>query len=220
MTEKSQPARRPRRLKAKPRPATDREERTLALRSAILESAIEEFATKSYAGASLRAIAAKTGIELGHLGYHFSTKLELWQAAVSAIFESFPDIRSMDPPANAAEAAMNMTRVVAGYASFALSHPEHIQIVFSEAPAGGERLAWIADNFLDGIVADVSRQLEAAQRFGVLAAVPVSIFFSAMVGVSAINFALPHLRDIFSGQAMTIEELLVTLARLIPRPEA
>lgn len=219
MSEESEPARRPRRLKAKPRPTTDREERTLALRSGILESAIEEFATKGYAGASLRAIAGKTGIELGHLGYHFSTKLELWQAAVAAIFEGFPDIRALPLPNNAAEAATNMSRIVAGYAAFALSHPEHIQIVFSESPAGGERLAWIAENFLNGIVADVSRQLEAAKGFGVLEAVPVNIFFSAMVGVSAINFALPHLRDILAGHEMTIDELLAIASQLFPQVE-
>lgn len=218
MSDQTATPRRPRRLKAKPRPATDREERTLALRSAILESAIEEFATKGYAGASLRAIAAKTGIELGHLGYHFSTKLELWQAAVAAIFEDFPDIENMPLPADAAEALGHVTQIVSGYAAFALSHPEHIQIVFSESPAGGERLTWIAENYLNGIVASITRQLEAAQRLGVLEAVPVGIFFSAMVGVSAINFALPHLRDILAGREMSIEDLQAGLARLLPQP--
>ncbi|MFA5121657.1 TetR/AcrR family transcriptional regulator [Zavarzinia sp.] len=202
----SPPSRAPaRRLRARPRPATDREERTQALRSAILESAIAEFAAHGYGGASLRAIAARTGIELGHLGYHFSTKLELWQAAVAAIFEAMPSPEAVPLPETAEQAVTSLSTLVRNYADFCVSHPEHIQIVFGESPAGGERLQWLSDNFLNPVVQGFNRHIEAARNLGIAGAVPPSLMIAALVGISAINFALPELRDTLRLDAISTE---------------
>lgn len=202
----------------KPRKGTGREERTQALRQAIVDSAIKEFAAKGYAGASLRMIAGRTGIELGHLGYHFATKLELWQAAAAALFDLMPAPGDLPPATSAAEASANIIRLIGDYASFCVSHPEHIQIVFSESPTGGERLDWLAENYLNTIVAGLGQHLDAAHRFGVLRDIPASIFIAAMVGISAINFALPPLRDILLRGGLDLGPMQDLLLRFLPPP--
>ncbi|WP_109901507.1 TetR/AcrR family transcriptional regulator [Zavarzinia aquatilis] len=202
--------------RGRPRKGKGREERTLALRQAIIESAIKEFAAKGYAGASLRMIAGRTGIELGHLGYHFATKLELWQAAAAALFDVMPAPGDLPPATSAAEASANIIRLIGDYASFCVSHPEHIQIVFSESPMGGERLDWLADNYLNAIVAGIALHLDAAHRFGVLREIPASIFIAAMVGISAINFALPPLRDILLRGGLDLGPMQDLLLRFLP----
>ncbi|MCW0181196.1 MAG: TetR/AcrR family transcriptional regulator [Zavarzinia sp.] len=199
-----------------PRPMTGRTERTQALRSAIIDSAIKEFAAKGYAGASLRMIAGRTGIELGHLGYHFSTKMDLWQAAVAALFDAMPKAADIPLATTPAEASANVGQLIVDYASFCITHPEHIQIVFGESAAGGERLDWVARHYLDDTVAGLARHIDAAHRFGVLANVPASVFIAAMVGMSAINFALPPLRDILLGGGLDLGMMQTLLGRLLP----
>lgn len=212
----SDPANKPRRRQ--PRSA-GREERTQALRQAIIDSAIAEFAALGYGGASLRSIAGKTGIELGHLGYHFSTKMELWQAAVASIFDDMPKPGEVPLPQSADEARITVSRLIGDYASFCISHPEHIQIVFSESAAGGERMDWITQHYLNDIVAGFTRHIEAVHRLGVLTAIEPGIFISALVGMSAINFALPPLRDALMGGGISPDALARLLATLIDASE-
>lgn len=200
----------------RPRATTGRVERTQALRNAIIDSAIKEFAAKGYSGASLRVIAGRTGIELGHLGYHFSTKMELWQAAVAALFDAMPRADAIPRATNAAEASANVGRLIVEYASFCITHPEHIQIVFGESAAGGERLDWVARHYLDDTVAGLTRHIEAAHEFGVITNLPASVFIAAMVGMSAINFALPPLRDILLGGGLDMNTMQTLLGRLLP----
>ncbi|MCF4165099.1 TetR/AcrR family transcriptional regulator [Zavarzinia compransoris] len=186
---------------------TGREERTRALRQAIIESAASEFAAQGYGGASLRSIASRTGIELGHLGYHFSTKMELWQAAVTHIFEAIPKASEIPLAEDEDEARSSIARMAMDYAAYTEAHPEHIHIVFSESAAGGERLDWLADHFLNDVVRGLRGHIERASKLGVLAATDASIVLAALVGVSAINFALPKLRDILLGGGVTLETL-------------
>lgn len=186
---------------------TGREERTRALRQAIIESAASEFAAQGYGGASLRSIASRTGIELGHLGYHFSTKMELWQAAVSHIFETIPISADIPLASNADGARASIIKMALDYAAFSQAHPEHIHIVFSEAAAGGERLDWLADKFLNKVVEGLRSHIEHAHNLGVITAANASIVLAALVGISAINFALPKLRDILLGGGVTLDAL-------------
>lgn len=196
--------------------AGGREERTQALRQAIIDSAVKEFAANGYGGASLRVIASRTGIELGHLGYHFATKLELWQATVASLFDAMPDPSDLPPATTAAEARSNILRLITDYAAFCASHPEHIQIVFSESAAGGERLDWVARHYLNDIVAGITRHIDAAQGFGLLTALPGPAFVAALVGMSAINFALPPLRDILLSGGIDLGALEGLVAMLLP----
>ncbi|HEV8267367.1 MAG TPA: helix-turn-helix domain-containing protein [Thermoanaerobaculia bacterium] len=51
-------------------------------RAAILAAARELFARHGYAGASTRALAARAGVNVATLRYHFGNKEALWRAAL------------------------------------------------------------------------------------------------------------------------------------------
>src|SRR6059058_4737465 len=59
-----------------------------ATRDAILAAALDEFAERSFDGATMRAIAARAGVTQPLLNYHFSAKDDLWRAAVDRLFAS------------------------------------------------------------------------------------------------------------------------------------
>ena len=55
-------------------------------RERILDAALDVFAERSFDGASTREIALRSGVTQPLLNYHFSTKVELWRAAVDRLF--------------------------------------------------------------------------------------------------------------------------------------
>ncbi len=63
-----------------PRPSAD------ATRERILTAALDLFSELSFDGATTREIAARAGVTQGLLNYHFSSKDELWRAAVDGLF--------------------------------------------------------------------------------------------------------------------------------------
>ncbi|HUC21102.1 MAG TPA: helix-turn-helix domain-containing protein, partial [Streptosporangiaceae bacterium] len=70
-------------------PATTRATRPSAdgTRDRILAAALDLFSELSFEGATTREIAARAGVTQPLLNYHFSTKDELWRAAVDGLFE-------------------------------------------------------------------------------------------------------------------------------------
>src|SRR5579872_2931091 len=57
-----------------------------ATRQRVLAAALDLFSEQSFDGATTREIAARAGVTQPLLNYHFSSKDELWQAAVDGLF--------------------------------------------------------------------------------------------------------------------------------------
>ena len=51
-------------------------------RQAVMEAALGEFSEKGYEGAGMRAIAARAGMEPGHLTYYARSKEALWRSVI------------------------------------------------------------------------------------------------------------------------------------------
>src|SRR5690242_8743292 len=62
-----------------------------ATRERILAAALDLFSELSFAGATMRDIAAQAGVTQPLVNYHFSSKDELWRAAVEGIFAELND---------------------------------------------------------------------------------------------------------------------------------
>lgn len=60
---------------------------THATRRVLLESATRLFAASGYRGTSVREITASAGVNLGAITYHFGSKAELYQQAISRVQE-------------------------------------------------------------------------------------------------------------------------------------
>jgi len=115
-------------------------------RRRILDAAIEVFAERSFDGASTRDIAARAGVTQPLLNYHFSSKDELWRAAVDAIFERLDDalrirtagLRGVDPLTTA-------KLLVREFVHFSAHHPQLHRIITGEGKTDGERMRWMTD---------------------------------------------------------------------------
>src|ERR1043165_9830631 len=57
-------------------------------RQRILAAALDLFSELSFDGATTREIAARAGVTQPLLNYHYSSKVELWRAAVDGLIES------------------------------------------------------------------------------------------------------------------------------------
>src|SRR6266436_2196516 len=63
------------------------QQRSVETRRAILNAALAEFAEKGFDAASIRAIAARTGLQHPLVTYHFRNKDILWRSAAEYAFE-------------------------------------------------------------------------------------------------------------------------------------
>src|SRR5580700_11550563 len=63
-----------------------------ATRERVLAAALDLFSELSFDGATTREIAARAGVTQPLLNYHFSTKDELWQAAVDGLFAELNEV--------------------------------------------------------------------------------------------------------------------------------
>src|SRR5260370_17262477 len=63
------------------------QQRSQDTRSAILDAALAEFASKSFDAASIRSIAERIGVQHPLITYHFRSKEILWRAVAEYVFE-------------------------------------------------------------------------------------------------------------------------------------
>src|ERR1700741_1025146 len=67
-------------------------------RSAILDAALAEFASRHFDAASIRSIADRIGLQHPLITYHFRTKEILWRAVAEHVFERIRRERDANLP--------------------------------------------------------------------------------------------------------------------------
>src|SRR3954465_1117230 len=98
------------------------------MRQQLLESALVEFGTKGFDGASTRSIAQRVDAHQPQINYHFASKEALWFAAVTPPCEllgeglaALPGLPSVDDPQ---ELAVVFAEAIRRFVRFAAAHPE------------------------------------------------------------------------------------------------
>ena len=138
-------------------------------RARILEAALEAFSLHGYDGARTREIAARAGVPLGLLQYHFGGKPKLWQAAVD---RAFGELRAgLDAVLSAPEPADLRERLrllVRGHAQFAARHPEFVRLMHEEGKRRGPRMRWMVDRHVKPVFDELLPLVERAQQAGLL----------------------------------------------------
>jgi AcrR family transcriptional regulator len=118
------------------------------IREALLQSALVEFGTNGFEGASTLAIARRVEAHQPQINYHFQSKETLWTTAVDYLFGLLgeelegvlpPDLTRVGVPQLAAAFADGIRRFV----GFAAEHPELNQIMVHEGTAASDRLVWM-----------------------------------------------------------------------------
>lgn len=169
------------------------------LRELLLESGLQEFASKGFDGASTRSIAERVDAHQPQINYHFASKAALWEAAVDHLFALLvaevgpipPAVGFDDPQELAAAFAERIRRFV----RFAAAHPELNQILVHEATADTERLRWLVDRHVRPLHLSITTYWDRLRHAGIAAPVPTESVHYVLVGAASLPFVnAPEMR--------------------------
>lgn len=119
-------------------------EAAVARRRAVLRAALEEFAEHGYEGAGLRAIAARAGLEPGHLAYYARSKELLWQAVVRDFASGLLDLFAGLTPAAASRATPAEARaLLASVLGHFAANPQLTRLMLHEFSVASARNDWV-----------------------------------------------------------------------------
>lgn len=171
------------------RRTTARRRGSEAVAGELLEAALVEFAAHGFEGASTRAIAARAGWHQPQINYYFSSKEELWRAAVDQLFQRLDAevIAGLDGAADSPAAVL--AAAVRRFVRFSARHPELHRIMNLEATADSERLDWLVDGHVRERYAVVSRLWSAVRATGSGADLSALEVWELLIGVGALPFA-------------------------------
>lgn len=149
-------------------------------RQAILAAAIDSFAAYGFEAASVGNIAAKSGTKKALVQYHFSTKEDLWKAAVNELWEqretALPKYFAGENQAAGTDDSSNENTndaqqirfVFKQIIRFAFDHPAWVGIMFREAATPGPRLNWFIEQHLRHDYQQGIEFIKTAQQCGLL----------------------------------------------------
>lgn len=140
------PSRRGRRgAVAEPAGSSQRNPATL---DAILDVAIELFAQFGFQGTAMSAVARSAGVTQPLMHYYFSSKDELWRAAVGKAFnemlvhqEMIKELRQLDP-------VSGLRLLINRHISFLARHPSVAPLIAGESQFMNERITWLTDTYI------------------------------------------------------------------------
>jgi AcrR family transcriptional regulator len=118
-------------------------------RERILAAALTAFSSAGFQGASTRHIARDAQVTHQLVAHYFATKQALWEAVVNSVFEPFgAAIDTRLEGLLGVEPRTVAKLVMKEFVVESAQHPEVNRIVLQEAKAGGDRMRWLADNYL------------------------------------------------------------------------
>jgi AcrR family transcriptional regulator len=120
-----------------------------ATRERILAAALDLFSELSFAGATTREIAARAGVTQPLLNYHFSSKDELWRAAVDGLFDRLTS--SLTARADGLRGVDEVTvarLMVREFISFSATHPQLHRIITQECKTDGPRMDYLVEHHI------------------------------------------------------------------------
>ena len=128
------------------------------LKQAILHAAEGEFGVKGFDGASLISIAQKAGVTQPLIHYHYSNKLELWNAVIRSLFDTLTDelselnVDEITPELSKKldqKTAFNaLSQLTGNFIAFSSLRPALAQIMFHEMSSPGIRAEFLRTNYV------------------------------------------------------------------------
>ena len=136
-------------------------------RERILNAAAEEFARYGLEGASIRSIAAHTGVSHTRFVYYFDSKEGLWQAVVERACTDL--IKRYAAPLENADKVSDaelLKRIYTEYIRFAAENPHVSWIMSHSSREGGETARWRIKTFVAPSFKVVDDLIASAQKTG------------------------------------------------------
>jgi AcrR family transcriptional regulator len=163
------------------------------VRELLLESALVEFATKGFDGASTTSIARRVDAHQPQINYHFDSKRALWTAAVDHLFALLhADLGDLGPvpgdgddPIALGEATADLIR---RFVRFAAAHPELNRILVHEGTEDGPRLRYIVDTHVQPIYELIRATWTQLRAAGIAAPIDPAMVHYVVVGAASLPF--------------------------------
>lgn len=171
----------------------------------VLDAALRFFGDFGYEAASLRLIAEQAGVSHGVVRLHYGSKDELWKEAVRFLFaRQFEEMLvQLDSPVMVKDPRDGVEQLIRSYVAYCARHPEHIRIMVREAIGGGERLEWMAREFIAPLHARAEIRFREAVKAGVLPDLPlVSLLYIVVGAVQSMSLLASEVQAIHGVDAM------------------
>jgi AcrR family transcriptional regulator len=178
-------------------------------RERILAAALDVFSDRGFDGASTREIAARAGVTQPLLTYHFTSKTELWRAAVDRVFAALG--RAMGARAEGLRGvdALTVARLlVREFVAFSARHPQLHRIITQESKLDGPRMDWLVERHVRPLYLAATAQFAALAEQGHMPAIPPAHLYYILTGAGATMFVLgPECRRL-SGLDPACDEVI------------
>ncbi|NPT46335.1 TetR family transcriptional regulator [Paraburkholderia sp. 1N] len=162
------------------------QQRSQETRSAILNAALAEFASKGFEAASIRSIADRIGLQHPLITYHYRSKDVLWQAVAEYVFErirhEWEAYLTDTPPAEAADRVRLVYRALF---RFTVDFPQFHRFMLQEFLVYSPRLQWLADTVLKPLISWLIPQIRAAQNEHALPQVEPILLHYLMISLTS-----------------------------------
>jgi TetR/AcrR family transcriptional regulator len=169
----------------RPRPSAD------ATRERILAGALDLFSELSFDGATTREIAARAGVTQGLLNYHFSSKDELWRAAVDGLYAELN--QALDARAEGLRGVDALTvakLLIREFIYFSATHPQLHRIITQECKHDGSRMDWMVERHIRPRYEQTAALFTQLVRAGHLPDIPVAHLYYILTGAGPTMFVL------------------------------
>ncbi|MGE5344553.1 MAG: TetR/AcrR family transcriptional regulator [Acidithiobacillales bacterium] len=176
-------------------------------RREILRAAEESFAAAGFAGATTRQVAAKAGVNVATLHYHFGNKEGLYRAVLEeAISGRLPAPEPTGPPSD------RLARLVGQLWDFGESHPALARLSLFDRLGGPRTPAGAVGGTEDARVALLSRAISGMGNGGVPPALEADV--AARVIVTLVDGAHLAAREASGREASVVSRDAVVAAAL------
>lgn len=162
-----------------------------ATRERILAAALDLFSELSFDGATTREIAARAGVTQPLLNYHFSSKDELWRAAVDGLFEALNRALSERELGLRGVDELTVARLlVREFIYFSAAHPQLHRIITQECKTDGPRMDWLVERHIRPLYETTTERLARLARNGHVPDIPMAHLYYIITGAGPTMFVL------------------------------
>jgi AcrR family transcriptional regulator len=115
----------------------------------VLTAALDLFSELSFDGATTREIATRAGVTQPLLNYHFSSKDELWRAAVDRLFAELDQaLTSRAVGLRGVDELTAAKLLIREFISFSAAHPQLHRLITQECKTDGPRMDWLVEHHI------------------------------------------------------------------------
>ena len=160
-------------------------------RERILSAALDRFSELSFEGATLRDIAKQAGVTQPLLNYHFSSKDDLWRAAVEGLFEELRSVLySRTAGLRGVDDVTSARLLIREFIYFSAEHPQLHRIITQECKTDGPRMDWLVEGHIRPLYELTTALFTRLVDAGALPDIPVAHLYYIVTGAGPTMFVL------------------------------